>query len=268
MIKKRVSVPDVRSRKNKEPLVALTAYTAPVARLLDPHVDILLVGDSVGMVIYGMNSTLGVTVDTMITHGRTVMQASSHACVVIDLPFASYQRSKEQAFENAARVMIETGAAAVKLEGGAEMAETIRFLTERGIPVMAHVGLMPQHVQALGGFKFQGKTEEEKRKILGDAKAVADAGAFCMVIEGTAPEVAEAITQAVSIPTIGIGASPLCDGQVLVIDDILGLSEYSPKFVKRYADLASVITEAAKQYAADVRARKFPDSAHVYKLAK
>lgn len=261
----RISVPDIRARKGVRPIVCLTAYTTPIARLLDPHVDLLLVGDTLGMVLYGMASTLPVTIDMMIAHGSAVMRGSSKACVIIDLPFASYQESPEQAFRNAARVMIETGAAAVKLEGGEVMAETIRFLTTRGIPVCGHVGLLPQSVNVAGGFRTQGRTAEEATQVIRDAKAVADAGAFAVVIEGTFENVARDITAAIAVPTIGIGASPACDGQVLVVDDLLGLfDDFTPRFVKRYATLAPEISRAAADYAADVVARRFPALEHCF----
>jgi 3-methyl-2-oxobutanoate hydroxymethyltransferase len=247
------------------PIVGLTAYTAPIAKLLDPHVDFLLVGDSVGMVVYGFDSTLPVTVEMMIAHGGAVMRGSAQALIVVDLPFGSYQASREQAFRAAARIMAETGCAAVKLEGGTEMAETVRFLTERGIPVMGHVGLMPQSVHAAGGFKVQGRGSDQAERVMADAAAIAEAGAFALVIEGTVEPVARAITEAVPIPTIGIGASPACDGQILVTDDLLGVfTEFKPRFVKRYAELASLIEAAAEAYAADVRARRFPGPEHCF----
>jgi 3-methyl-2-oxobutanoate hydroxymethyltransferase len=251
--------------KGGAPIVGLTAYTAPIATLLDPYVDFLLVGDSVGMVVYGFDSTLQVTVEMMIAHGAAIVRGSSQALVVVDLPFGSYQESREQAFRTAARVLAETGCAAVKLEGGAEMAETVRFLTERGIPVMGHVGLMPQSVNAAGGFKVQGRDRQQADRVSADAAAIAEAGAFALVIEGTVEPVARAITEAVSIPTIGIGASPMCDGQILVTDDVLGLfTQFKPRFVKRYAELASLVSAAAAEYAADVRARRFPGPEHCF----
>ena len=256
---------DIRAHKGKVPVVSLTAYTAPMARLLDPHVDLLLVGDSLGMVLYGFDSTLPVTLDMMIAHGAAVVRGSKQGCVIVDMPFGSYQASPADAFRSSARVMAETGCAGVKIEGGQEMAETIRFLVERGIPVLAHIGLQPQSVNALGGFKVQGKTEQSQAKVLADAKAVADAGAFAVVVEGTAEPVARAATAAIAIPTIGIGASSACDGQVLVTEDILGLvSDLKPRFVKRYGELAPTISEAVKTYADDVRARKFPAAEHTY----
>ncbi len=251
--------------KGSAPIVGLTAYTAPIARLLDPHVDFLLVGDSVGMVVYGFDSTLPVTVEMMIAHGAAVMRASSHAMIVVDLPFGSYQASPEQAFRTASRIMAETGCAAVKVEGGAEMADTVQFLAKRGVPVMGHVGLMPQSVNAAGGFKVQGRDRQQAERVSADAAAIAEAGAFSIVIEGTVEPVARAITEAVPVPTIGIGASPMCDGQILVIDDVLGLfAQFTPRFVKRYAELAPLITAAAAEYAADVRARRFPGPEHCF----
>ncbi len=251
--------------KGGAPIVGLTAYTAPVARLLDPEVDFLLVGDSLGMVVYGFDSTLPVTLEMMIAHGAAVVRASSQAMIVVDLPFGSYQESPEQAFRAAARIMAETGCAAVKLEGGAEMADTVRFLAERGVPVMGHVGLMPQSMNAAGGFKVQGRDRRQAERVSADAAAIAEAGAFAIVIEGTVEPVARAITEAVPVPTIGIGASPACDGQILVIDDVLGLfAQFKPRFVKRYAELAPLITAAAAEYAADVRARRFPGPEHCF----
>jgi 3-methyl-2-oxobutanoate hydroxymethyltransferase len=251
--------------KGGAPIVGLTAYTAPIANLLDPHVDFLLVGDSVGMVVYGFNSTLPVTVDMMIAHGAAVMRSSSRALVVVDMPFGSYQESREQAFRTAARILVETGCAAVKLEGGAEMADTVRFLAERGIPVMGHVGLMPQSVNAAGGFKVQGRDRQQAERVSADAAAIAEAGAFSLVIEGTIEPVARAITETVPVPTIGIGASPMCDGQILVIDDVLGLfTQFKPRFVRRYAELAPLIAAAVEAYAEDVRARRFPGPEHCF----
>lgn len=254
----RKTAPDIRAAKNGKPLVALTAYTAPVARALDAHCDILLVGDSLGMVLYNMPSTLGVTLEMMIAHGKAVTSSSSQALVVIDMPFASYQESREQAFRNCARVLRETGAAAVKLEGGAEMAETIAFLTERAIPVMGHVGMMPQHLHRMGGFKKQGADKVARTRILADATAVERAGAFAVVVEHVEETLATEITKKLSIPTIGIGASKTCNGQVLVSEDMSGLNEKTPPFVKRYAELGTVLSNAVKIYAAEVRARKFP----------
>ncbi|KAA0598450.1 3-methyl-2-oxobutanoate hydroxymethyltransferase [Azospirillum lipoferum] len=265
----RQSVPALRARKGGEPIVCLTAYTAPVARLLDPHVDILLVGDSLGMVVYGLDSTLPVTLDMMIAHGAAVVRASERACVVVDLPFGSYQESKEAAFRASARVMAETGAQAVKLEGGLEMAKTVAFLTARGIPVMGHVGLTPQSVNTLGGYKAVGRDAEAAERIAADARAIAEAGAFTLVIEGTMEPLARRITEEVAIPTIGIGGSPACDGQVLVTDDMLGLfGAFQPKFVKRYANLGETVSEAAATYAAEVRSRAFPGPEHCFGVKK
>ncbi len=266
---KRVTTRDIRARKGGEPLVVLTCYTAPMAKLLDPHVDVLLVGDSLGMVVYGMETTLAVTLEMMIGHGQAAMRGSQRACVIVDMPFGSYQESPQQAFRSAARIMTETGCAGVKLEGGAEMAETIRFLVERGIPVMGHVGLKPQMVHALGGFRSLGREEAEAAQILADARAVAAAGAFSIVVEGTVEPVARRLTADIPVPTIGIGASPACDGQVLVTEDVLGLfTEFTPKFVKRYADLADTVAKAAADYAADVKARRFPAPEHCFGVKK
>ncbi|CCQ72128.1 3-methyl-2-oxobutanoate hydroxymethyltransferase [Magnetospira sp. QH-2] len=261
----KMTAPKIRARKGAEPLVCLTAYTTPMARNLDDTVDLLLVGDSLGMVVYGLDSTLGVTLDMMIAHGAAVVRGAQQACVIVDLPFGSYQESPEQAFRNAARVMAETGADGVKLEGGAEMAETVAFLSQRGIPVMGHVGLMPQSVNTAGGFRSHGKDFAEGERIRQDAWAVADAGAFSLVIEGTVEPLAREITEMVPVPTIGIGASPACDGQILVVDDMLGsFTDFQPKFVKRYAHLADDIHAAAEAYADDVRSRKFPTAEHCF----
>lgn len=256
--------PDIRARKGMEPLVVLTAYTTPMARLVDPHCDIALVGDSVGMVLHGMPSTLGVTMEMMLLHGRSVVKGCQKAMVVIDMPFASYEESPAQAYRNAARLMAETGAPAVKLEGGAHMAETIAFLTKRGVPVMAHIGLTPQAVNTLGGYKVVGR-EDEADRVMADALAVQAAGAFAVVLEKVPMGLAGRITEALDIPTIGIGAGAACDGQVLVIDDMLGLfTEFRPKFVKRYAELGKTADEAIAAYAADVRARTFPAAEHAF----
>lgn len=263
---KRKTIRDVGAHKSKTPLVVLTAYTAPMSQLLDPHVDILLVGDSLGMVLYGFESTLPVTLDMMIAHGAAVQRASQKALVVVDMPFASYQTSKEQAYENCARVLKETGCSAIKLEGGTEMAETIAFLIARGIPVMAHVGLQPQRVHQMGGYRYQGRDAAEATRIMQDAQAVETAGAFAVVLEGVQESLAADITKKLSIPTIGIGASASCDGQVLVVEDMLGLtaSEYVPSFVKPYAQLAGAISAAVAQYAHEVKKREFPGKEHVY----
>ena len=263
---RRLGVRDVR--KGGGPYVCLTAYTAPMARLLDPHVELLLVGDSLGMVLYGMQNTLSVTVDMMVAHGAAVMRGSSRACVIVDMPFGSYGESPEQAFRNAARILAETGCAGVKLEGGTEMADTVRFLVRRGIPVCGHVGLMPQAVNA-SGFRAQGRDEAEAARVTADARAVAEAGAFAVVIEGTYEPVARAITGELPVPTIGIGASPACDGQILVTDDLLGLfAEFTPRFVKRYAELGQQVSQAVAAYAADVRARRFPEPRHCFGAGK
>jgi 3-methyl-2-oxobutanoate hydroxymethyltransferase len=256
--------PDIRARKGTDPLVVLTAYTTPMARLVDAHCDVALVGDSVGMVLHGLPSTLGVTMEMMILHGRSVVKGCQKAMVVIDMPFASYEESPAQAYRNAARLMAETGAPAVKLEGGAHMAETIAFLTKRGVPVMAHIGLTPQAVNTLGGYKVVGR-EDEADRVLADALAVQAAGAFAVVLEKVPMGLAGRITETLDIPTIGIGAGAACDGQVLVIDDMLGLfTEFRPKFVKRYAELGKTADEAIAAYAADVRARAFPAAEHAF----
>lgn len=254
--------PDIKARKGTAPLVALTAYTTPFARLVDAHCDIALVGDSVGMVLHGMPSTLGVTLEMMILHGRAVVRGLTRAMPVIDMPFGSYEESPAQAYRNAARLMAETGAPAVKLEGGAHMAETIAFLTARGVPVMAHIGLTPQAVNTLGGYKVVGRDDEAAR-VMADAHAVQDAGAFAVVLEKVPVGLAGRITADLDIPTIGIGAGVDCDGQVLVIDDMLGLfTEFRPKFVKRYGDLGAMADQAIATYAAEVRARSFPAPEH------
>ncbi|MET0364396.1 MAG: 3-methyl-2-oxobutanoate hydroxymethyltransferase [Sphingobium sp.] len=269
---KRLTVPAIQRRKfegkTAEPLVMLTAYTARMAQILDPHCDMLLVGDSLGQVIYGLPSTLSVTLDMMIAHGAAVVRGSYHSVVIVDMPFGSYEASPQQAFASASRIMAETGCAAVKLEGGQAMAETISFLSQRGIPVMGHIGLTPQAVNALGGYGARGKSQQEHDKIIADAQAVAQAGAFGVVIEGVMEDIAIAATQSIDIPTIGIGASAKCDGQVLVIDDMLGMFDRVPRFVKRYNDLATTIGETAARYAADVRDRSFPTEEQVYRPKK
>ena len=260
----RISTRQITGRKGREPIVCLTAYTAPMAEILDPICDMLLVGDSVGMVVHGMANTVGVTMEMMILHGQAVMRASRQALVVVDMPFGSYEGSPQQAFASASRVMAETGCAAIKLEGGQAMAETIAFLTARGIPVMAHVGLTPQAVNQLGGYGARGRNQAEYARILDDATAVAQAGAFAMVLEGVVETLADAVTANVDVPVIGIGASAKCDGQVLVTEDMLGLFERTPRFVKRYAAMADFVAEAAAAYAADVRARAFPTADQIY----
>lgn len=256
--------PDIRARKGTVPLVVLTAYSTPVAQLVDAHCDIALVGDSVGMVIHGLPSTLGVTMEMMILHGRAVVRGVQKAMPVIDMPFGSYEEGPQQAFRNASRLMAETGAPAVKLEGGVHMAETIAFLTARGVPVMAHVGLTPQSVNTLGGYKVVGR-DGEAEKVMADAKATEAAGAFSIVLEKVPEGLAGRITEVLSIPTIGIGAGVKCDGQVLVVDDMLGLfTDFRPKFVKRYAELGKAADEAIAGYAADVRSRSFPAAEHSF----
>ena len=263
--RQRLTVPDIAGRKGGTPIVCLTAYTTPVARLLDPHVDLLLVGDSLGMVLYGMDSTLGVTLDMMIAHGRAVMRGAQAACVVVDMPFGSYQESPAQAFRNSARVMAEAGCQAVKLEGGQEMAETVRHLVGRGIPVLGHVGLTPQFVNAFGGFRTQGRDAAAAARIRDDAAAIADAGAFAIVVEGVPEPLGRRIAGDIAVPAIGIGASPACDGQILVTEDIVGLfGDFRPKFVKRYADLAPAVEDAARRYAAEVRAGAFPSAEYCF----
>ena len=261
---KRLTVPRIRQRKGGEPIVMLTAYTVRMAQLLDPHCDMLLVGDSLAQVIYGLPHTVGVTMDMMALHGAAVVRGSYHAAVIVDMPFGSYEGSPQQAFDNAARLLKETGAAAVKVEGGKVLAPTIEFLTQRGIPVMGHVGLTPQAVNILGGYGVRGKSEEEARSIVEDAVAVAQAGAFSIVIEGVLESIAIEITNKVACPTIGIGASAQCDGQVLVTDDMLGMFERVPKFVKRYGTLSGAVTEAVKDYADEVRSRSFPTGDQIY----
>lgn len=261
---KRLTIPAIRNRKGGEPIVMLTAYTTRMAQLIDTHCDMLLVGDSLGQVIYGLPSTLPVTLDMMIAHGAAVVRGSYHAVVIVDMPFGSYEASPEAAFASASRVLAETGAAGVKLEGGATMAPVVEFLTRRGIPVMGHIGLTPQAVNALGGYAARGRSNAEHAQIIEDARAIADAGAFGIVAEGVVETLANAITAAVSVPVIGIGASAQCDGQVLVIDDMLGMFERNARFVKRYDDLAGRISAAVGAYAADVRSRAFPGPDQVY----
>ena len=265
---KRLTVPAIQGRKGGEPIVMLTAYTARMAQLLDPHCDLLLVGDSLGQVIYGLPSTIPVTLEMMCAHGAAVVRGSYHSVVAIDMPFGSYEASPAQAFENASRILKETGAAAVKLEWGEAMAETVAFLVARGVPVIGHVGLTPQAVNVLGGYRARGRDDAEAEKIVADAKAVAEAGCFLLVLEGVMEEIAVETSAAVACPTIGIGASPACDGQVLVTDDMLGMFERTPRFVKRYDDLATRITEAAATYAEEVRSRSFPTTDQTYRRTK
>ena len=265
---KRMTAPQITARKGGEPIVSLTAYHAHTAALIDPFVDFMLVGDSLGMVMHGYDTTVPVPLDLMIMHGSAVVRGSERALVVVDMPFGSYEESPNIAFRNAARVLKETGCGAVKLEGGAHMAETISYLTKRGIPVMAHIGLTPQSVNVLGGFKTQGREEKEWEHLELDAKAISDAGAFAVVIEGMAELLAARITKMIAIPTIGIGASVDCDGQILVLEDMLGLSPRVPRFVKEFGKLGEAIQNSVKDYASEVKARKFPSREHVYGMKK
>ena len=261
---RRIAAPDILARKGGEPLVCLTAYDAPTAALLDDHCDLLLVGDSVGMVVHGMPNTVGVTLEMMIMHGQAVMRGSRKAMVVVDMPFGSYEGDPDIAYANAARVMKETGAQGVKVESGPTVAETIAYLVQRGIPVMGHVGLRPQAVLTDGAFKAKGRTDEERLRVMSEAEATADAGAFAVVVEGVAEGLAADITRAIDKPTIGIGASAACDGQILVTPDMLGLFDWTPKFVRRYADLRGEIGRAVGVYAEDVKARRFPAEVETY----
>ena len=265
---RRITVPEIRAHKGQKPVVCLTCYHAHTAKLLDEHVDLMLVGDSLGMVMHGLETTLGVTLEMMITHAKAVMRGSKRALVTVDLPFGTYEESPAIAFRNAARVIQETGATAVKLEGGARMAETIHYLTQRGVPVMGHIGLTPQMVHVKGGFTTVGRTEADWPALEADAQAVAEAGAFAVVLEGMAEPLAARITQQIAIPTIGIGASPACDGQVLVLEDMLGLNPNPPKFVRQYAQLGPAIEQAVQAYAQDVRERRFPGAENVYPMKK
>ena len=261
---RRLTAPDIRARKGGPPIVSLTSYHAHTARLVDQHCDVILVGDSLGMVMHGMESTLPVTLEMMILQGQAVMRGSRRALVVVDMPFGSYEEGRETAFRSAARILKETGCGAIKLEGGSRMAETIRFLVERGVPVMGHVGLTPQSILALGSFKAQGRDRADWPAILDDARAVAEAGAFSVVVEAVAEPLGRAITEAVPIPTIGIGASPACDGQILVLEDMLGLTPRAPKFVKRFGDIGPSIAKAVEDYAREVRERTFPAPENTY----
>jgi len=265
---RRLTAPDIAARKGGDPIVSLTAYHAHTAAIADEYVDFLLVGDSLGMVMHGLENTLGVTLDLMIMHGRAVMRGAHRALIVVDMPFGSYEESPSQAFRNAARVIKETSCGAVKLEGGARMGDTIRYLTERGIPVMAHIGLTPQSVNVMGGFKTQGREKDQWRAIEEDAAVVAEAGAFAVVLEAMAEPLAGRITSAIPIPTIGIGASPQCDGQILVMEDMLGLSPRVPRFVKEFGDVGTAIKDAIKAYADEVRARSFPGQDNIYQMKK
>jgi 3-methyl-2-oxobutanoate hydroxymethyltransferase len=262
--RKAITPAAIRAAKGGAPIVCLTAYTTPIARIVDAHADVILVGDSLGMVVHGLPSTVGVTLEMMILHGQAVRRGAGRALVVVDLPFGSYEAGPEQAFASAARLMAETGCAAVKLEGGAAMAETIGFLSRRAIPVMAHVGLMPQQVNVTGGYRVQGRGAAAD-EVLADARAVAEAGAFAVVLEKVTEPLARRVTEVVPIPTIGIGASAACDGQILVVDDMLGLfADFRPSFVRRYAELGSAVDAAVAAYAADVRARRFPGPEHTF----
>src|SRR3954451_4393240 len=263
---KRKTAPDIRARKNGEPIVMLTSYHAHTAALVDRHCDVILVGDSLGNVMHGFETTLPVTLDMMILQGHAVMRGSKHALVVVDMPFGSYEASKEQAFHSAVRILKETHCGAVKLEGGVRMAETVAFLSERGVPVMGHIGLTPQSINTLGSFRAQGRDEVDWAPIEADAMAVAEAGAFSVVVEAWAEPLCRRITEKVAIPTIGIGASPACDGQILVLEDMLGLSPRVPKFVKRYGELGPSIEKAVADYAAEVRERRFPAAEHTYAM--
>jgi len=264
----RVTIPQLMACKGKQKIAALTAYSAPIARLLDPALDMILVGDSTAMVAYAMPDTLTITLEQMTAHAAAVVRATQHACITVDMPFGSYQESPQQAFANAARLLGASGASAVKIEGGQALAETTHFLVERGIPVIAHVGLMPQYVNTMGGFKAQGMQDTGAERILQDALAHETAGAFCVLIEGVAEGLGRRITEALAVPTIGIGASPACDGQILVTEDILGLSERIPKFARPFGDAASVIRDAAQQYAQAVRAGSFPALDHCFGVKK
>jgi 3-methyl-2-oxobutanoate hydroxymethyltransferase len=263
---KRVTAPDIAKRKGGAPIVALTAYHAHTARIIDPYVDMLLVGDSLGMVMHGYETTVPVPLELMIMHAQAVVRGSSRSLVVVDMPFGSYEESPSEAFRNAARVMKETGCGAIKIEGGAHMAETIRYLTDRGIPVMSHIGMTPQAVNTIGSFKPRGRFRSEWAAFEEDARAVAEAGAFAVVLEALAELLAARITKQISIPTIGIGASAECDGQILVLEDMLGLSPRVPKFVKEYAQIGEAIETAVKAYANEVRGRVFPSDAYTYPM--
>jgi 3-methyl-2-oxobutanoate hydroxymethyltransferase len=263
---KRKSVIDIRKQKGKETIVCLTAYTAPIARAIDKHVDILLVGDSLGMVLYDYENTLPVTLDQMIEHSKSVVGASSNACVIVDMPFGTYEESKNLAFNNAARLMKETHCDGIKLEGGQNMFETVKYLTDRSIPVMGHIGLQPQSVVIDGGYKIKGKNKFDWNKYIEDAKALEEAGAFSMVLEGMTEPLATEITAQLSIPTIGIGASLNCDGQILVTEDMIGLTNITPKFVKEYINIGELIEDAASSYSNEVRNKKFPTKDHTYSM--
>jgi 3-methyl-2-oxobutanoate hydroxymethyltransferase len=261
---RRVTASDIAARKGRAPIVCLTAYSAPMAEILDAHCDLLLVGDSVGMVVHGLPNTVGVTLEMMILHGQAVMRGARKAMVVVDMPFGSYEGDPDVAYANAVRILKETGCQAVKVESGPTVPQTIAYLTQRGVPVMGHVGLRPQAVNIEGGFKAKGRTRDERERVMAEAKAAAEAGAFCVVVEGVAESLAGEISRAIDAPTIGIGASAECDGQILVVDDMLGLFDWTPKFVRRYADLRAEIERAADAFAQDVRARRFPAATETY----
>ena len=264
---RRKTAPDITARKGKEPIVCLTAYDAPTARILDDYCDLILVGDSVGMVVHGLTTTVGVTLEMMIMHGQAVMRGSSRALVVVDLPFGYYEDSPERAFKSAAKVMRETGCQAIKIESGSYAAETIAYLVERGIPVMSHVGLRPQSMNVLGGFRARGRTQKIADQIVENAIAAAEAGSFAVVVEGVSADIADKVTKEVSIPTIGIGASAGCDGQILVTPDMLGLFNRVPKFVKKFANMEDMVHDAVKTYTEEVKSRKFPEEVHTYKFS-
>ena len=264
---KRNSAKDIMNLKGERPIVCLTAYTAPIARALDEHVDLLLVGDSLGMVLYDYENTLSVTLPQMVEHAKSVVNASSSSCIVVDLPFGTYEESKEKAFSNSSDVMKETNCNAIKLEGGQNMYETVKFLTERSIPVMGHIGLQPQRVLIEGGYKVKGKSKFEWNKYIEDALSLEEAGAFSIVLEGMTEPLAAEITSKVKIPTIGIGASPKCDGQILVTEDMLGLTNIAPKFVKKYVNIEEIIKKAADEYSSEVKKREFPSDKHTYQMS-
>lgn len=258
--------PDITALKGERPVVALTAYHAHTAAIADKHCDFLLVGDSLGMVMHGYETTVPVPLDLMIMHGKAVVRGARRALVVVDMPFGTYEESPSVAFRNAARVMKETDCGAIKLEGGRRMGETIRYLVERGVPVMAHIGLTPQSINVIGGWKTQGRTRDQWAAIEEDARIVAEAGAFAVVLEALAEPLAQRITSTLPIPTIGIGASAACDGQILVMEDMLGLSPRVPKFVKEFGRIGTAIESAIRTYAEEVRARRFPEPAHTYSM--
>ena len=265
---RRTTAPDITARKGGEPIVCLTAYDAPTAAILDEHCDLILVGDSAAMVVHGLTTTVGITLDMMIMHGKAVMRGSNKALVVVDLPFGAYEDSPETAFRSASRVMMETGCQAVKIESGSYAAETVSYLVERGIPVMSHVGLRPQSMNVLGGFRARGRTQSVADEIVANAIAAAEAGSFAVVVEGTSVDIADKVTKAVDIPTIGIGASAGCDGQILVTPDMLGLFDRVPKFVKKYGAMGDLVEKAVAEYAADVKSRAFPFDENTYKFTK